>query len=887
MSWLTQGIIDLKVRVRALFGRRGMRERIAEEMATHIAMREATLIAAGVSPRAAGRQARREFGNVAALRDSASDMWKYGTVERLVQDGRYGMRTLLRAPGFTGTAVLVLSLGIGATATVFTVIDAYLMRPLPVADADRVVRVYSNRFSNTSQRTFEVLRARNTTLEALAAFQMTSVGLRLDREIEHGFGQIVSGNYFPLLGIRPVRGRLLSPADDRPGAPPAVVLAHTFWQRRFAGSETAIGRTIAINDRGFTIVGVAPAGFIGAMAPLASDFWVPLGSDAVLRPALTNDQRLQSLSVHMLGRLKSDASLARAQTDLDTIGRQVRAERGESNRNAAVSVYPAGMLHTELERPLTAFMAVLMVVVVLALLIVCVNVANLVLARATSRQVELAIRQAIGAGRGRLIRQLLTENFLLALGGAIGGLLVALWLTRLLTAIPMSAPLPLAVDLSIDLRVVAVLLAAAVFVTLACGAAPALTASRVDLVRALKGASGGDLRHGRTRVAFLVVQVAMSVLLLVTAALFIRASNAAQSIDAGFDASHVLTASFDLEARGYTAETGPAFLDSLSERLNGAPGIVSSNAVDILPLTLSNDASYFLRRGEVPPTDGRSVTPIVYMNAVGPGHFRTLQIAMTSGRDFTIHDTARAPHVAIVNELLAQTFWPGQQAVGQVLAIADRPGESIEIVGVVRDSKYVTLGEDPRPFLYRPLAQHHTPRPTLLVRAAGAPLSVFSTLQAAVRDLDPGLPVYGATSMTDATAISILPVKIAGRLLAALGGLAVVLSALGTFGVLSFLVRSRSRELAIRLALGASPVALARMVVRQALGWTAIGASIGIAMTLAVTHLLASFLYGVNPRDPLAFAGVTALIASVACAAAFVPARRASRQDSLVTLRDA
>jgi len=888
MSWLTQALIDLKVRARSLFGRRRMRARLAEEMATHVAMREERLIASGVPALAARRQARREFGNMAALRDSAADMWKYGTVERFVQDVRYGARSLMRTPGSTAITIAILSLGIGVLATVFTVVNAYFLNRLPVADATRVVRVFSNRYSNTSQTLYQELRDSNSTLDGLAAFQMMSAGMRLDREIEHGFGTIVSGNYFSLLGIEPARGRLVAQSDDDVGAPPVVALSHRFWVNRFGASDDVVGRTLFLNDKPFTIVGVVQAGYDGAMAPLVGEFWVPLGADAMLRPALTAEQRRNSLSIHMLGRLKPGIDRARAGANLDTIGRQARVARGEPDRRTAVSVYPATMLHPEIARPVAAFLGVLMVVSALVLLIVCVNVANVVLARSAARQVELAIRQAIGAGRGRLVRQLLTESLLISAAGAAGGLALAFWLTGLMASASVPAPIPLALQLPVDLRVVIFLACMVVATTMGFGAAPALFASRVDLLPVIKGVAGFDRRHSRTRAGFLIAQVSMSVLLLVAAGLFIRAMRSAQSVDTGLDIGSVLTANIDLEARGYDEARGREFVRELVERLETSPGVVAANVLEILPLTISNNEMPFIREGDPQPTaEQPSPYPNVFLNSVGPGHFRTVGIRMIGGRDFTYRDTANGPRVGIVNETLAAQFWPGKTAVGQRIRVAGDNEHVTEIVGVVRDSQYVTVGEEPRPFLYVPFAQSYSPRPTILVRAAGPAGSVTGTLTRVVREMDSGLPVFNIDPMEHAVSISLLPARLAGWLLAALGVLALVLSALGTYGVLSFLVRSRSKELAIRLAIGASPRQLGFMVIRQSLAWTGVGAAVGIGLALAVTRLVASFLYGVNPRDPLTFVLVAALIGAVACAAAFVPARRASQQDPLVTLRDA
>ena len=807
----------------------------------------------------------------------------------LARDLRYGFRTLTRTPGFTAMSVAVLALGIGVNATVFSLANAVFLRPLPVFSPSEIVRVYANRYSNVRYRTYAALRDRNSTLAGLAAFQGQSFGLRIDADVEHAFGEVVSGNYFPILGVAPAMGRLIAPPDDRTGAPPVAVLSHAFWVRRFGASPSVIGRTISLNGQPFTIVGVAASRFVGVLAPLVGDFWVPLATDSLLRPALDQATRLDTMSFHLAGRLRPGVNRARAQADLDTIGRQLRAAEGEPERlQPAVTVYGSTMLHPEASQPVTIFMAALMTVSGLVLLIVCVNVANLVLARAAGRDVELALRQSLGAGRGRLIRQLLTENLILSAAGAAGAVAIAFWATRLLMAVRIPAPVPLAIDLGLDLRVLAFTTLVGMIATLAFGVAPALTVSRINLVDALKGISGSGPKHSRLRSAFLVTQVSMSVLLLIVAGLFIRSFRHAQSIERGLVTANVLTASVDLETRGYTALRGHEFIRAIRERLQASPGVISANVVDILPLTLSNSTTSLLRDGDAPPVPGApTATPTIYTNAIGPGHFETLRIPLLAGRDFSDRDSADSPAVAIVNETLARRFWPEKDPVGQRLhPVGEANAASIEVIGVVRDSKYVTVGEEPRPFLYRPLTQQYTPRLTFIVRTADAPDAALTTVRREVTALDAGLAIFNVATMADATAISLLPAKLAGRLLAALGFLALALAALGIYGVLSYLVRSRTREIGIRVAIGATSRAVAGMVVRQAMTWTVAGALIGLVLAFVITRFLGGFLYGISPTDPLAFGGAALVLVCVAAVASFVPARRASRLDPLVALRN-
>ena len=807
----------------------------------------------------------------------------------LTQDLRYGFRTLTRAPGFTAMSVAVLALGIGVNATVFSLANAVFLRPLPVSSPGEIVRVYANRYSNVSYRKYVELKDRNSTLSGLAAFQGQAFGLRIDREVEHAFGEVVSGNYFSVLGVAPASGRLLSVADDRPGAPPAVVLAHAFWVRRFGAAPDAVGRIISLNGQAFTVVGVAASGFTGVLAPLAGDLWVPLASDSVLRPGLDEAQRLQSMSFHLAGRLKPGLDRARAQADLDTIGRQLRAEAGEpDNSQRAVTVYGSTMLHPEASQPVTIFTAALMTLSALVLLIVCVNVANLVLARAAGRDVELALRQSLGAGRSRLIRQLLTENLMLSCAGAAGAIAIAFWTTRFLMSVRIPAPVPLAIDLSLDVRVLAFTTIVGMLATLGFGMLPALTVSRVNLVEALKGINAGGPRHSRLRSAFLVSQVSMSVLLLIVAGLFIRSFRTAQSMDRGLVTENVLTASVDLETRGYTPARGQEFTRAIRERLLSSPGVVSANIVDIVPLTLSNSTTALLRDGDVAPAPGQPFpTPTIYTNAVGPGHFDTLRIDLLNGRDFTDRDVANSSPVAIANETLARSFWPGKDPVGERLhPLGESRPVPIEVVGVVRDSKYVTVGEQARPFLYRPLTQQYTPRLSFIVKTTGGTDSALAALRRELTALDGGLALFNIATLADATSISLLPARIAGNMLAALGLLALALAALGIYGVLSYLVRARTREIGVRVAVGASSRAVAGLVVRQAMSWTMAGAAIGLGVALVVTQFLGSFLYGVSATDPLAFAGASLVLVFVAGIASYLPARRATRVDPLLALRE-
>jgi putative ABC transport system permease protein len=797
-------------------------------------------------------------------------------------DLRYGARLLNRTRGFTVVAVAALAIGIGANLAIFGFAKALLLSPpAGIAGASHVARVFTDRFSGTSQSSYEAYRDRNRSFTALAAFRPESVNLRTDGSPEQHFALSVSGNYFSALGVSAAIGRPIVSSDDEPGAPGVVVLSDRWWRLRFGGSPAVIGRTLMINGRAQTIVGVAPPEFTGTIAPLVPDAWLPLVQSA----------RGAAGTVHIIGRLRPDVTIAQAQADLTTLATPMTPVLSSDPQRPLLTVYTARTLVPEIAVPAALFAGFLQAVVGLVLLLACVNIANLLLARSAGRSREISVRLALGASRRRLIRQLLTESLALSLlGGAAAAVLTLLAARPITTAVAsLPTPLPVALTFSIDWPLVMAAIALAAATALAFGLVPAIQSSKPELLPALKeGTGSGGPKRSRLRAAFMTLQVAMSTLLLVLAGLLVRGVTKAHAIDRGLVTDGVLTASIDLESSGYSTARGIAFYDQLRARLDQSPGVVASNLAAILPLTLSNSANEMVKEATT-PAETAIDRELVYQNIVSPGHFATLDIPLVAGRDFNLSDRPGATAVVIVNELLARRLWPNEPPLGKRLRQRDGPesfGPWLEVVGVARDSKYVTVGEDPRPFMYQPLAQAYQPTAKILVKGKGAALEILPALRTAVNDLDPNLPISSVTTLDAATSLSVLPVKVAAMLAGTLGVLALLLGAVGLYGVMSYVVRQRTRELGIRIALGANPGSVVRLVTRQGILWTAVGLAFGLSAAFAVARLISGFLYGVNATDPLAFGAVTLLLAATSLIACYVPARRASRLDPLRALRE-
>jgi predicted permease len=588
----------------------------------------------------------------------------------------------------------------------------------------------------------------------------------------------------------------------------------------------------------------------------------------------------------MIGRLREDVGIGEAQADLMTLASHLEPARGSNAPAALVTVYPIRALAPELAGPASIFTGMLLAVVGLVLLIGCVNIANLLLARSIGRQREVGVRIALGATRRRLVQQMLTESLLLSLVGTAIAALLAYLVSRPAIAAASRLPLgpPIALDFALDWRIAAGALTLTLLTTLGFGLMPAVLVSRTAVAASMKeSAVTAGPRRKWLRASFVSTQVAMSTVLLVLAALLIRAVGSARTLDRGFSADGVVTIRIDLESAGYTAARGLAFYDRLLDALAHDSRVAAATVVDMVPLTLSNRADEMMNESDAPRT------VLVYSNVVSPGHFRTLGIQLLTGRDFNPGDRAGSPAAAIVNETLARQFWPGENPIGKRLRSRDdneTPRQWLEVVGVARDSKYVTVGEDRKPFLYRPLGQAYVSGGTLIVKGSARDANIVASVREAVHALDPDLPIFGVTTLESATAVSLLPITLAAAIAGALGVAALALGAIGLYGVMSSAVRQRTREIGIRMALGAEARAVVRLVTRSAMRWTAAGIGAGLAAALGAASVIAGFLYGVAPWDPLSFVLIPLLLVSTAYAACYLPARRASRIDPVVALRD-
>ena len=814
-----------------------------------------------------------------------------------LQDLRYAVRLLRRNPLFALTAVLSLAIGIGANTTIFTIANALLFKPpLGVADASRLVDVGRSQdgqgFDNGSYSNYLDIRARNTVFSGIYAYRLgpEPMSLRGKDGAERIYGEMVSTNYFNVLGTPPHIGRLFTSDDsEQPGATPLAVLSHRFWMRRFNGDPAIVGQTLVLNGRPLTVIGVTPEGFHGTTV-LTSDLWVPVNMVGELAsrlpPAILTSR--ESAWLVMGARLKPGVTVGQAQAELANIGRALEQEFPDANRGRGLRVVASSPVPGD-GAPVAAFMAVLMAIVMLVLAIACANVAGVLLARATTRRREIAVRLAIGAGRGRLIRQMLVESTLLFLIGGSGGLVLARLMTGALLSLLPAVPLPIDVTLALDGRAVVFTLTLSLVAAILSGLAPAFHASRAEVVGALKSDTQGGPERIWLRHAFVVSQVALSIVLVVGAGLFARALQRASEIDPGFDPHGVELATLDLSLGGYTADTGRVFARELIRRVRETPGVQAAALSAVMPLGDRGIGLGGLAVPGVEPRNGRRFFDVDW-NVITPGYFATMKMALSTGRDFSDADREGTPSVVIVNETAARQWWPRQDALGKTLlqenGRPDAPDavRTLTVVGVARDSKYRNLGEDPRPFVYVPIQQQYMSRTVIAARSAHGQ-RLAGELRALLASMNPNLPIVQSLTFDAYSQLGLLPQRIAASVAGSLGLVGVLLAAIGIYGVTAYMVSSRTREIGIRMALGAERASVVRMVLRQGLTLTMIGAAIGLAVAAAASRLLGSLLFGVGATDPLTFIGSTLLFFVVGAAACYVPARRATAIGAMDALR--
>jgi predicted permease len=833
-------------------------------------------------------------------------------METLWHDLRYGFRVLRASPGFAAVAVLSLALGIGANTSIFSVVNAALLRPLPVTEPDRLVFVYNgNRadpYGVSSYPDYLDYRDKNEVFSDLLAYSSITMSARGDDQADLISGLLVSGNFFDALGVRAELGRTFLPDEDKtPGSHPVAVISHGLWQRRFGGDARTVGQQLTLNGQAFTIVGVAPVGFEGAEILETNDIYVPAMMQAQVRPprsGFSGEMNPDLLTrrgarwMTMIGRLKPNVTIQQAQAAMTAIADGLEQTYPEDNRNTIATLFPVSKVDPRAYSQLISVAALLLAVVGIVLLIACANVANLLLARASARRKEIAIRLAMGASRARLVRQLLTESVLLSLAGGSLGLLLALWTTDVLkTASPPQGMFSFRLDSHLDVRVLAFTLLLSVATGMIFGLAPALQASRPDLLPALKdeaSSAAPGLQRFSLRNFLVVAQVALSLVLLIGAGLFLRSLNNAQTINPGFDAAKILDAQLNINLLRYTKAQGQEFYRQLLERVEVLPGVESASLARVVPMSGSGRTSSLLIEGQQGPdsvfrSEGTGPdTPnsmSVSSNVVGLNYLKTMGIALLEGRDFAGQDQEGAAPVVVVNQAFARQYFDDHEALGKHVSLRGARGPWCEIIGVAGDSKYRTLGETPRPIVYTALAQNHETGMTLHVRTIGSPTSVAAAVRHEVQSLDQNLPVTNLQPLTEVLAGSLFAARMGAVLLAVFGLVALLLAAVGLYGLMSYGVSRRTREIGIRMALGAGTHSVLRLVLKEGLSLVGSGLVAGLIVAAAVTRLLASFLYGVSPLDATTFAAIPAVLLVVALLASYIPARRATKVDPMVALR--
>ena len=809
------------------------------------------------------------------------------SLHMLLHDLKFAWRMIVRRPAFTATAVLILGLGIGANATIFSWVETVLLDPLPgVPASDRLVSIHGTSptrsdLSVSYPNYVDMQAARPAGFEDLTAFRALALNMRIGTDPKRGWGELVSSNFFDVLGVRPALGRGFLPADaSAPDKEPVVVISHGCWQRSFNADPGVVGRTLTLNNRAFTIVGVAPAGFRGSLAGLSFDVFVPITMQKAVMAGDRLGQRGNSW-LTVFGRLSPGATGKQAQSSIGVVADRLAREYPRNNEGRGGTAVP--LWKDGASGLLLPMMATLMAVVGVVLLIACANLAGLLLARAAGRNREVAVRLAIGASRGRLVRQFLIESLLLAIGGGCAGIILSYWTSGLLTAFIPPTPFPVDFSASISASVLAFSVAVTFVTALVFGLVPALRASRPDVASTLKDAAGSVTAgrgRGRLRQTLVVGQVALSLLLLICAALFVRSLDRAQLVDPGYSMRQGLIASLDLLPNGYDEKRGIVFFQQLLQRLSALPQVEAATVAYSMPLDISSGSDMSVDIDGYQPRQGEDVH--AYYNRVAPRYFETLGIPIVRGRAIDDTDVEGKPLAIVINETMARKYWAGTDPIGRTVKFGEGPAT---VVGIAKDGKYGKLNEAPRNYIYIPEYQYFRPDMQLQVRTSGDPGAALPAIQAEIRRLDPNLPLFDARTVEEHMQLSVFIPKMASSLLGFFGGLALLLAVVGLYSVVAYSVAQRTREIGIRMALGAGRPAILGMVLRQGMALTAIGLAIGIGLALAAAQGLKSQLLGLTATDPVSFGGMTLALLVVAVAACALPARRASRLDPLTALR--
>ena len=817
-------------------------------------------------------------------------------MDAIWQDLRYALRTPLRRPGFAVVGILTLALGIGANTTIFTLVNAVLLHALPVHDVSTLVDLFTtdqkNKIGNftllpVSHPNFEDFVRQSDVFTALVANSNIPLTLTGRGDPEQLQGYLATANYFDVLGVKPVAGRTFLPEEDKPGHPVAVV-SYSLWVREFGSDPAFIGKTVTLNQTPFTVIGVAPPGFKGTFLLNPPDqFWIPLAMYPQVTAGVFSQfmENRRGLLLGVFGRLKPGVTMAQAQAEMTAIGDRLRKEYPVENEGRGVAVEPMaeGAIGINFRGQAVMAGGLMLAVAGVVLLIACVNLANLLLARAASREKEISIRTALGANRWRVVRQLLTEAMVLSLAGGALGLVVAYASRNILWTFRPPFLDANAVSLTLDARVLAFTFGISLLTGILFGLVPALRASRPDINESLKvgGRQGGAWGHNRLRNGLVIVEIALALVALVGGGLFVRSMQQTQQVDPGFESKRLASMFFDVGSQRLSEEQGKQFYREAVERAKGIPGVESASISSNPPFGGGFLRSIFPEGTEHDPNrHGVLVT----VNTIAPNYFETLRIRKQKGRYFTDFDTETTLPVAVINEAMAARFWPGEDAVGKRFTFFQDPMMR-EVVGVVATTAVNTIGEDPRPQVYLPVRQYYQPFATLEIRTAGDPKAVLGTVRSAVQQLNPNLPIQFVQTIEESLGQGLWASRMGAALLSIFGVLAMVLAAIGIYGVMSYTVTQRTQEFGIRMTLGAQPKQVLQLVVREGFLLAGAGVLLGAIAAVPLAHTISTLLYGVSPIDPLTFGSVAALLAVVAIAACYVPARRATRVDPLVAMR--